>query len=73
MIKINPKLFTLSLIGALISLLVITGCSSEQEPPGNITGRVYLDEDADAECDVCDCDFYLEDVQIRLYRDNCTG
>ena len=73
MIKTNPKLSALLLIGALMLLLIFAGCSAEQEPPGNITGRVYLDEDADAECDVCGCDFYLEDIQIRLYRDNCTG
>jgi len=73
MIKTNPKLSALLLICASMLLLVFTGCSSAQEPPGNITGRVFLDENADAECDICDCDFYLEGIKIRLYRDNCTG
>lgn len=68
---LRPSAFFL--IGVLLLVLVFTGCSSTQDPPGNITGRVYLDEDADAECDVCGCDFYLEGIKIRLYRDNCTG
>jgi hypothetical protein len=67
-------IFVLSLL--LMSLLVscTTSYANEQNLQlGSITGRVYLDEDADAECDECGCDFYLEDIEIRLYYDRCAG
>jgi len=55
-------------------LLLLAGCAPEEDlTPGNITGRVYLDENADAECDVCDCDFYLEGIEILLYEGTCGG
>lgn len=54
--------------------LVAAGCGpAEPQAPGTVTGRVYLDEDADAECDICDCDFYLEGILIQIYEGNCGG
>jgi hypothetical protein len=57
----------------LVTILALVGCSQEPPDPGTITGRVYLDEDADAECDICDCDFYLEGITIQIYEGNCGG
>ncbi|MBN2045862.1 MAG: carboxypeptidase regulatory-like domain-containing protein [Anaerolineales bacterium] len=57
-----------------ILALAAAGCGkTEPADPGTITGRVYLDEDANAECDLCDCDFYLEGIVIQLYEGNCGG
>ena len=63
---------------ALITLLTLGGifmasCSLNDQDvlPGEITGRVFLDNDANSECDTCDCDFYLEGIVIRLYKGNC--
>lgn len=62
------------LLLAGLSLVLLAGCAQEEDlTPGNITGRVYLDENADAECDVCDCDFYLEGIEILLYEGACGG
>lgn len=36
---------------------------------GSISGRVYFDENADTECDECECG--LEEVEIRLYLGSC--
>ena len=59
----------------LFFLLVLTGCGAlkaqADQEPGKITGRVWLDENADATCDECDCEFYLEDIPIRLYEAPC--
>ena len=78
--KIHPdrklsKTLGMTILSAIVLILILTGCSSADQnlPPGEITGRVYLDEDANAECDTCGCDFYLEDIPIRLYRGNCGG
>lgn len=63
----------LLLLAALL-LIVLAGCATQEDlAPGDITGRVYLDENADAECDVCDCDFYLEGIEILLYEGTCGG
>jgi hypothetical protein len=70
---INIFRFILILVSTVLVAFAIAGCSAQPEPPGGITGRVFLDEDADAECDECDCDFYLDGIVIRLYQDNCTG
>ena len=69
------KTLRILLLFAIVLLTILAGCSSADQnlPPGEITGRVYLDEDANAECDTCGCDFYLEDIPIRLYRGNCGG
>ena len=73
--KKNTGFKNLILAIALIAL-ALAACSvlqPEEQDPGIITGRVYLDEDADAECDICDCDFYLEGIEIQLYEGNCGG
>lgn len=62
------------LLLAVLSLMLLAGCAPEEDTtPGNITGRVYLDENADAECDICDCDFYMEEIEILLYEGACGG
>lgn len=69
--KFSP-LAVLVIISALV--LIAAGCGPTEPPePGTVTGRVYLDENADAECDICDCDFYLEDIIIQIYEGNCGG
>jgi hypothetical protein len=40
---------------------------------GGITGRVFLDENADTFFADCDCDCGLENIPVRLYRDDCGG
>lgn len=58
----------------ILILIALAGCTGQKaDLPGTITGRVYLDEDANAECDTCDCDFYLEGIVIRLYKGSCGG
>ena len=55
-------------------MIILSSCSpATEQSPGMITGRVYLDEDANAECDTCGCDFYLEGIVIRLYKGTCGG
>lgn len=59
---------------AILMILALGGCG--QAPPGEpgiITGRVYLDENANAECEVCDCDWYMEGITVQLYEGNCGG
>lgn len=64
----------LAVAAILLLAAALAGCGQESEgEPGTITGRVYLDEDADAECELCDCDFYLEGITIRIYAGNCGG
>ena len=63
----------LYLVGILALIFAMSACNTAPEAPGSITGKVFLDSDADTECDVCDCDFYLEGIVIRLYQDSCTG
>ena len=70
------RITTPLILFAVIAILALTivGCGkSEPAEPGTITGRVYLDENADAECDICDCDFYLEGIVIQIYEGNCGG
>ena len=54
----------------LFSLTVVAGGASGTPDTGSITGRVFLDENADAVFKECDCDCGLEDIPVRLYRDN---
>lgn len=74
---ISRYLYTILIFLVCLSLGTLAACSvlapEEEAAPGGITGRVYLDEDADRECDICDCDFYLDGIEIRLFRDRCAG
>ena len=66
-----------AIVICLLGILILAACGSLNDPPisemGTITGRVWLDENADAECDDCDCEFFLEDIPIRLYEAPCGG
>ena len=76
MISQSPITMFLAIITILaLGSILLVGCSLtvQDEVPGEITGRVFLDNDANSECDTCDCDFYLEDIVIRLYKGNCGG
>lgn len=55
----------------ILAAAALAACTPEPVEPGGITGRVYLDENANAECEECDCDFYLEDIEVELYRGQC--
>jgi hypothetical protein len=68
----TPRVLMLSVI---VIIVLLSGCSPEDQTvlSGEITGRVYLDEDADSQCDECGCDFYLEDINIQLYEGTCGG
>jgi hypothetical protein len=64
----------LAIAAILLLAVALAGCGQDPEgEPGTITGRVYLDENANAECEECDCDFYLEGITIRIYAGNCGG
>ena len=69
----NEKIRFVFALVMMATLLALVGCTQETPEPGTITGRVYLDDDADAECDICDCDFYLEGITIQIYEGNCGG
>ena len=70
--KKYPAIIVLLIFTALA--LIAAGCGPAEPPePGTVTGRIYLDENANAECEVCDCDFYLEGIQIQIYEGNCGG
>jgi len=75
-LKISKPFITPALIFILaLAMILLVGCSTTEQnvPPGEITGRVYLDDDANSECDECGCDFYLEGIVIQLYKGNCGG
>ena len=61
-----------------VILLLLVPCAgvaakAAAQAPGGITGRVYLDENADTEFRECDCDCGMENIPVRLYRDHCGG
>ncbi|MGD2127902.1 MAG: SdrD B-like domain-containing protein [Lysobacterales bacterium] len=62
-----------SLALALCGGAGVIGAVHAAASAGNITGRVFLDENADTYFKECDCDCSLEDIPIRLYRDRCAG
>ena len=73
--KMNSQLKYFLIFSILVLLVAfsLAACQPEALPPGDLTGRVYLDENANAECETCDCDFYLEGIMIQLYEGNCGG
>ncbi len=65
--------FRFILTGVLI-IIGLVGCGQKHSgEPGTITGRVFLDENANAKCEVCDCDWYMEGITVQLYEGNCGG
>ena len=67
-------------IGIWISLValpfLVLSCAggpadSDQNKLGEITGRVYFDQNADKNCEECECG--IEDVRINLFEGTCTG
>lgn len=73
--KLSKPLYVLVFLLVFASLFLVscTWFQEEDVPPGDLTGRVYLDENANAECEECDCDFYLEGIVIQLFVDRCAG
>ena len=71
----NTKNIKLLITLALISLL-LSSCAenpNNNHPEngfGTLSGRLYFDENSDEECD-CECG--VDNIDIRLYQDNCTG
>jgi hypothetical protein len=67
------------LIGILAATLVAillfpcAGLAAEKQQLGGITGRVFLDENADTEFRECDCDCGMEHIPVRLYQGSCGG
>ena len=57
------------LLAALFALQVIFPV--EQAAGSQITGRVYFDENADEDCQTCECG--IADVNITLYEGPCGG
>ncbi len=74
-VQYNRLTIFVLILASMLILVILTGCSasSQNAPPGEITGRVYLDDDADGECDECGCDFFMEGINIQLYQGTCGG
>lgn len=63
---------------AIIAVLLLPWAGTaanpaDKQPAGGITGRVFLDENADTEFKECDCDCGMDNIAIRLYQDHCGG
>lgn len=59
----------LMLIGA--STLLLSACGEADEQYASVSGRVYFDQDADKECDECECG--IPEVHIKLFESSCGG
>ena len=62
----------------LVSMVLFSGSmfadmDTEASSTGSISGRVFLDGNADAFFKECDCDCGLEHIPVRLYREGCGG
>jgi hypothetical protein len=57
----------------LFPCLGIADQAPGKQDTGDITGRVFLDENADTVFEACDFDHELQDIPVRLYRDHCGG
>ena len=59
---------------ALVSLdFAIADDPGDLHKTGGISGRVFLDENADTVFRECDCDCGMEAIPVRLYRGHCGG
>lgn len=61
-------LFTLGLLQACTTAGIAPLSTNER---GRLSGRVFFDENANQDCDDCECG--IADVSIRLYADSCGG
>ncbi len=63
----------------LVAILILAPMSEAMSGPawkpgtGGISGRVFLDENADTVFRECDCDCGMEAIPVRLYRGTCGG
>jgi hypothetical protein len=76
--RIDGKRTTRTHALIIIASLMLSGLAMADEAPGNqdtgsITGRVFLDENADTFFEECDCDCGVKDIPVRLYKDRCAG
>lgn len=76
----TDRLTNLSAVpGVLIFVIALfwgmgsSGTAIADTKSGDISGRVFLDENADTYFKECDCDCSLENIPIRLFRDRCAG
>ena len=73
----GSAVYMLAFVSLLLALILVScssiGLGQDIEQPGGISGRVYLDEDANEVFEECDCDCVMEDVTIQLYPDRCSG
>ena len=51
----------------------IASGTGDRPQTGGISGRVFLDENADTEFRECDCDCGMDNIPVRLYRTRCGG
>jgi hypothetical protein len=71
------KLTKMGIWASLFGLsIMVYGCASRPSAPdqitlGEITGRVYFDQNADKDCEECECG--IEDVRINLFEGTCSG
>jgi hypothetical protein len=66
--------FLLLLVAIVLYSGQVSGTGGDTSPEmGGITGRVFLDENADTFFEDCDCDCGLEHIPVRLYRNDCGG
>jgi hypothetical protein len=70
----SVSLFLPFLVAIFLFSGMVNGAGGDRSAEmGGITGRVFLDENADTFFKDCDCDCGLEHIPIRLYRNDCGG
>ncbi|MCP4140378.1 MAG: hypothetical protein GY755_08835 [Chloroflexi bacterium] len=71
----NIRKITL-LITLILAILLLSSCVGDPKAEyakkelGSLSGRLFFDENSNKECD-CECG--VDNIDIRLYQDNCTG
>lgn len=71
MAKKNSILIPLSLLSVALLSLQCCGPKIDESQTGSIAGRVYFDENANEECEDCECG--IAEVTISLYEEVCGG
>lgn len=66
-----PAVFIAAML--LSANLAIASDAGDPTRTGGISGRVFLDENADTVFRECDCDCGMDNIPVRLYRTHCGG